>query len=779
LADAEEAILDSSDAFMKQFTSLSTAFLVTLSAVGQMVGISTGPAAPLSTPREWMPAADKVFLQEIGHKVTTSFPITSLALHEGKLYAGSDKGLYHLAGNSLVEVGAVRDPVHRLRTVHGALWAMTSAGLLRFQSNAWQKVTSEQVTDVCEHLNEVVVATEHQLWRVKGDHLEKFSTDECPGSITRVASYCETLYVLGPRQLILLASGTPGSSNNWTWDADKVQDWGALPSTVTRDLLSVGNRLYIATDRGLGVLRGMSLTQIRGAQGLCYEDTTCLANGFAKDIWIGTKRGAIRNTDNQYHYFAGERWLPGDKVNGIAAGDRTVFIATDKGLGIIDYEPYTLLKKADWYEQHLKQWGQKRLGFVHKLEWDEQLKQYVREVGDNDGGYSTDYLVAQCYRYAVTKDPSARAEAVNTFQTIRWLVAMTGISGFPARSVWAKGEMGHKAMHGSGGLPAEWHDTADGKFEWKGDTSSDELCAHFYAVAIFLELAAQGNEIGQAKDLISSMASHLMDHGWKLVDIDGQPTRWGRWDPDYFNNTRDGAADRGLDSLEILSFMKTAETITGNPKFTGGYRQLTNMDYPSFTLRQRKTFPPEDIVPFDDRLAFYAYFNLLKFERDPALRAIYRRSLDRTWEIVRIEQIPWFNFIYGTLTGNECEVDPAVTHLREWPLDLVIYSYQNSHRADLQTPPGYVPYSGGTRAFSPREREPMLWDNWSMKPDGGTDGNDVVQPSSWLMAYWMGRYYGFIEAPQSTDPSVLTVKKNQVKMSGAAPYSGPARPKDF
>jgi hypothetical protein len=50
-------------------------------------------------------------------------------------------------------------------------------------------------------------------------------------------------------------------------------------------------------------------------------------------------------------------------------------------------------------------------------------------------------------------------------------------------------------MHGSGGYPAEWHDTADGKFEWKGDTSSDELCSHFYAISLFLELAAQGGEI--------------------------------------------------------------------------------------------------------------------------------------------------------------------------------------------------------------------------------------------------------------------------------------------
>src|SRR5207248_2368928 len=85
------------------------------------------------------------------------------------------------------------------------------------------------------------------------------------------------------------------------------------------------------------------------------------------------------------------------------------------------------------------------------------------------------------------------------------------------------------------------------------------------------------------------------------------------------------------------------------------------------------------------------YPNLLKYETDPKLRSIYRRSFERSWEIERIEQLPWFNFIYGSLTGNDCEVEPAVAHLREWPLDLVIYSYQNSHRADLRAPSGYSP----------------------------------------------------------------------------------------
>jgi hypothetical protein len=546
-----------------------------------------------------------------------------------------------------------------------------------------------------------------------------------------------------------------------------------------RDALSVGSRIYFATDRGLGELRGMSMISIRGEQGLCFEDTTCLAPGFTNDLWIGTSRGAIRMVNSRFNYFAGQRWLPDDYVRSIAVGSNAVYLATSKGLGIIEYEPYTLLKKAAYYERHLDEWGQRRLGVMHKLEWDETLQEFVREAGDNDGGYSGDYLAAESYRYAVTKDPEARALAANTFRTLRWFETMTGIPGFPARSVWVKGERGHKSTGGSGGYPAEWHDSKDVGFEWKGDTSSDELCSHFYAVTIFYELAAQGVEKEAAKAHLARMATHLIDHGWQLIDADGKPTRWGRWDPEYFK-TDEGRNDRGLQAIEILSFMKTAAALTGDPKFDAAYRRLVEMGYPGYVLRERNTPPPrENIAHFDNQLALWCYWNLLRFEKDPMLYATYRRSFERSYETIRIEQNPWFNFVYGATTGNDCEVEESVQHLRDWPLDLVIWSYQNSHRADLKTLPGYVAFTGGTRAFPPRETEPLRWDHWTMQADGGSGGKDVVEPSGWLVAYWMGRYFGFIEAPTTKDPALLSVERNRGRTFGAKPYTGPPRPESF
>ena len=735
-------------------------------------------AAPADSTRDWRPAPDEVYLQEVGRKVPTAQPLTSVAAHGGRVFAGSEAGLLELNGGTLARVGDLRAPVERLVEAGGSLYVLARDGVVRLRGNQWEKISDQPMTDLCEHLGEVVAAHGARLWRLHAQALEPLPVPEAPFSILRLISFNETLYLVGAGRVTLLGNRPAAGQDEADFYPQRAWDWGEPPSPLTRDALSLGSRLFLATDRGLGVLRGMSMSALRGEQGLCYEDTTCLARGFTNDLWIGTTRGAIRMAGGEFQYFAGQRWLPDDRVSAIAASERAVYVATAGGLGIIEYEPYTLLKKAAYYERHLEEWGQKRFGLTHKLEWDETLGEYVREASDNDGGYSGNYLAAESYRYAVTQDARARQEAVNTFKTMRWLEAITGIPGLPARAIWVKGERGHKSGSTSGGYPSKWNQAADPRFEWKGDTSSDEICSHFHSVSLFLELAAQGGERQEARKHLARIAGHLLDHHWQLIDVSGKPTRWGRWDPGYFN-TEDGRADRGLQSAEILSFMSCAATLTGEARFNDAYQALVALGYPAYTVRLSTTFPPEEIAHFDNELAFWVYPNLLRYEKDPALRSAYRRSFERTWELLRIEHVPWFNFVYGALTGNECELQPALAHLREWPLDLVIYSYQNSHRADLKTPAGYEARKGGTRAFSPRETEPMRWDHWTMEADGGTGGHDVVEPSAWLMAYWMGRYCGFIQAPTATDPALLTAGPSARPPRGARPYDGPQRPESF
>lgn len=764
------------------------AYLFLILPLGSSESVRADGTVPQPRPL-WKPVPDEAYLQEIGEKIVTTQPVTAVAVYRGTAYGVIGGVVKAVQGERFEAVPAAPKNVQKLKTLNDALWATTASGVYRFTGSDWKRVDERPFVDLCLHLGQVYGATKDDLFRFEQDRfvnikpaggylsndttvvMEDFSqvlADPVQiGPITQIASYSGTLYLLHPNGLALLDGAI--------FQPNPI-DWGHLPSPVTRAALAQGSRLYVATDRGLGVLRGMAMTALGGAEGLPYEDTTCLTEGFDGDLWIGTTRGAIRKVGDAFQYFGASHWLPGDKVEAIAVGNRSVYIATDAGLAIIRYEPYTLLKKAAYFERELDAWGFKRLGFVHALYWSGDQDGWLREISDNDGGNSAHYLAAMSFKYAATGDETARREAVKTFNALAWLGDITTKPGFIARAIWSvKGDKGALADRGSGGLPAKWYRTKDGLWLWKGDTSSDEVDGHMYAVSLFHDLAAKGTEKTRARDHLARIATHILENGWVLRDMDGKPTRWGRWDPAYLQRPY-GFDSRGLNGMEALTFMHTAYALTGDPKFQQGLQQLLKWRYHTYVVRQKLTFPPDHMVTWDDELAFRCYHPLLRYTKDRELRSIYLRSLERTWEVLRMQRLPFFNFLYGALTGNDCEAPEAVQSLREWSLDLINNSYTNSHRSDLAPQKGYVPYGVGTRALSPRETG-AAWESGStLQYDGGNGGRTVTPPMAWLEDYWMGRYYGFILPPTTKDAALISLAPRPNGRRGATPYSGPEPP---
>lgn len=178
----------------------------------------------------------------------------------------------------------------------------------------------------------------------------------------------------------------------------------------------------------------------------------------------------------------------------------------------------------------------------------------MREISDNDGAHTATFLAAMSYKYAVTNDGSDREEAINAFQAMLWLERITPIDGLIARSIWSRKEdVGVMGDPGSGGLPAKWFATADSLWYWKGDASSDEVIAHYYSMTIFHNLVAKGKEKELVKEHMRRMTNYIIDNGWELIDADGEPTRWGRWNPEYLLRPY-GYEDRGINGLEALAF---------------------------------------------------------------------------------------------------------------------------------------------------------------------------------------------------------------------------------
>src|SRR5262249_20495106 len=189
---------------------------------------------------------------------------------------------------------------------------------------------------------------------------------------------------------------------------------------------------------------------------------------------------------------------------------------------------------------------------------------------DNDGLWTAIYVAAECFRYKVTGEADARANARQGMEAILRLEEITGIPGFPARSFIRKG-IDIQPQEG------QWHDTPDGQWRWKGDTSSDEIVGNYFVYPIYYDLVADEAEKRRLAAVLDRITNHVLDNNYQLIDVDGRRTRWGWWGPEEIWKDPD---ETGLRALHILAHLRTAMHITQNEanraKYKHHYNDLIN-----------------------------------------------------------------------------------------------------------------------------------------------------------------------------------------------------------
>jgi hypothetical protein len=172
-------------------------------------------------------------------------------------------------------------------------------------------------------------------------------------------------------------------------------------------------------------------------------------------------------------------------------------------------------------------------------------------------------------------------------------------------------------------------------------------------------------------------------------------------------------------------------------------------------------------------MAFMCFYNLLQYEQDARLRALYEIALLRYWSLEQPEKCPLFNYLfaatYGRAAGGlvpdfgirlpripqSCVEDAADTLIR-FPLDRFNWGYRNSHRLDITPLPSHLIDSRRHRAslrdgtcLPVDERFFEFWnhDPWSVDSDG--DGRTLADGAAFLLPYYLGLFHGFIQEGQS------------------------------
>ncbi len=530
----------------------------------------------------------------------------------------------------------------------------------------------------------------------------------------------------------------------------RVYDGENLTALGLRD-----NKIILGTNNGVITLDGKSFKSDERNQKLpCTEITT--VNNINGSLWFGSTKGAFKlREDGKYDYYASKRWLVDNEVVDIAEGPKnSITVLTKKGMSKINFVEMTLAEKANHF-QKMQRLRHIRYGMTaspsFKNAGDVSSGSYSDT--DNDGLWTSLYLAGELFRYAVTKSEDAKLNAYEAFEGMERLTDITGLDGFPSRSYERDG---YEVGLGSNGFSEEWRKewvkkngriwrlTDDKNWRWKSSTSSDESCGHFFVYALFAELAPDKEWRDRAVHQIKIQMDHIIRNDWYLVDWNGKPTAWGKWNPEYVNNFPINVGDRRLNSTLILAFLQTAYHFTGDELYKEKTYELINkFGYDENANRPATTIGFEEGEDLsntwnhsDDRMYFLTIPAFVNFSFTEDQKKKHFASARSHWEVEREEKKPLWNFLYGLTGGKDYDLDDSIWWLKEFPMDLVQWSVDNSKRKDIiKLEPNFR-----------RQQHAEL-----LPPDetfGGRGGFSETSPHDFLLPYWLGRY---IKAISSTE----------------------------
>jgi hypothetical protein len=295
------------------------------------------------------------------------------------------------------------------------------------------------------------------------------------------------------------------------------------------------------------------------------------------------------------------------------------------------------------------------------------------------------------------------------------------------------------------------------------------MTGHYFAYGIYYDLVADKNEKKKIAEVVKKITDHIIENNFHLCDVDGIPTTWANWEPDLLNNDDRWFFERGTNSLEILSFLKTTYHVTGDEKYNEVFDMLIKKHHYAMNCMQYKC---EDchIAHIDDQLDFTNIYNLLVYTENEAHKEIFKMGLTHHYEYERVERSPFFNIVYGALTNNTCDIENAAKSLSEMNLDMVVWPTYNSYRKDIVwdyspeelgcAPQLKYPVEYSSRLLVNYDGNQLVCDSGAeefvninkksanraaaLPGTDGADGMGTAMPYIYLLPYWMGRYYGLL-----------------------------------
>ncbi len=453
-----------------------------------------------------------------------------------------------------------------------------------------------------------------------------------------------------------------------------------------------------------------------------------------------------------------------------AAGVISIFIL----FGVFCFASYAyaqdvapdLLAKAVKYDEevqnrHVPEYG----GLVQILYESENLENIVLYKGQGDSTMWTGtYGATQAFRYAATGEQQAKDNAVAVVKTLHDHMLVTQTTGYVGRYVgplqdqifWLDIFGLDEFRYGEG----PWSGTF-----WLSNSSSDQYVGFFHAMSVIYDFVDDEDTRALIADMVKEVIDTLRENFWFILDERGLPT----------------TAAPQINGGEKMAFALIAAHILD----TQEYRDL----YDEVYEQEKGSLPFNAIAFFNRYVEYFAmnlkhqnYYNIFRLEPDEdRLRFYFDVYMDRVRPQVAGTHQVYFDWVYlvGCARLGECEdsesiMEDGVTSLgkfTEWP--------NNEIHIDPGLPPGgidpisqffvdiaeglpdwLVDLAGldfelqakGGYDLDKRCRVEYLWQRSPHKMVCGGFLPGYIHPGAdYLMAYWMGRTYNFLD-PHEIEP---------------------------
>ena len=709
---------------------------------------------------------DKVFLT--ADKGIDVENVLDVAFDEETLYIAQADGLLEYADGKVKKIGV---KASKLFAKEGNLFAAVKNSLVEIKKGKTKKIADfdAPVVDISVALDgSMWLITEKSLYLKDSDGFKKIVDvpDEtvCLAARDNKSKYGETVYVGSLAEGLLSMKG-----KRRHWAELLPENTGVSSRKINCIQIDGLGHLWVGSDEGLNIYDGKNYW-FNGNDFYSVPDGSFNDMFFAKDgkKYFATNTGIITLIEGKISYYSYGAWLMHPTVTKITVSDNgTIAAVTPRGISVITSKYMTLAQKAEYVDELTDKYFCRNEGYhVGRL-----LRKYGdlesgwQPNSDNDGLFTGLYCASQCFRYATTKDPKAKANAKKAVEAMIKLTEITGKSGFTARAT----RYNDDPFFGDGNRE-EWHVCPDNpNCEWLGETSSDEMTGHYFAYGVYYDLVADKKEKAKIAEVVKKITDHIIENNFHLCDVDGVPTTWANWEPELLNNDDRWFFERGTNSLEILSFLKTTYHVTGDEKYNQVFDMLIQKHHYAMNCMQYKC---EDahIAHIDDQLDFTNIYNLLVYTENEAQKEIFKMGLTHHFEYERVERSPFFNIVYGALTNRNCDIENAAKSLSEMNLDFIVWPTYNSYRKDIEIDTSPEKYGCAPQLKYPVEYSSRVLVNYdgnqfvcdsgveefvqidkksanraaALPGTDGADGMGTAMPYIYLLPYWMGRYYGLL-----------------------------------